>query len=454
MADLIIKSTRILLPNQVFDGFLVIEDGRISELVQHGDIGDNPPLLDVGDDIVMPGLIDSHVHVNEPGRSDWEGFETATRAAAAGGITTVIDMPLNSSPVTTTVAALEEKRQAAQGKLCINCGFHAGIVPGSHVHIPALAEAGVLGFKAFLCHSGIDEFPNVTAEDLDLAMPLIAETGLPLLVHAELPSNEADLSKQLVEAPSSYSAWLTSRPQQWEIDAIQLCIELAKKHDCPLHIVHLAAAEALPLIAAAKHQEIDLTIETCPHYIYFAAEEISDGDVRFKCAPPIREAANNAQLREALASGLINFVASDHSPAPPEVKQADSGNLLQAWGGIASLQFLLPATWHSMKSSGASVYHLSEWLSTTPAKRFGLGHRKGEIAPGYDADITIWDVTADFTVTEDMIHHRHKMTPYLGKTLSGVVKKTIVGWGNCHMMMGSFRISVLGNWCGEPTPSP
>ncbi len=427
MPDLLIRSRRILLPNQVFDGFLLIEDGRISEVVAQHEIDSNIPLIDVGDDVVMPGLIDSHVHINEPGRSDWEGFRTATDAAAAGGITTLIDMPLNSSPVTTTIEALEAKRTAAEGKLRVNCGFHGGIVPGSHSHIPALADAGVLGFKAFLCHSGIDEFPNVTASNLELAMPLIAETGLPLLVHAELPGNEAKYKKQLIEAPASYVAWLASRPQKWEVDAIQLCIEIAERHGCPLHVVHLAAADALPLIEAAKQREIDLTIETCPHYIYFAAEDIPDGDVRFKCAPPIRESSNNARLRDALISGLINFVASDHSPAPPAVKQAESGNLLQAWGGIASLQFLLPATWHVMKSSGISIYHLSEWLSGAPAKRFGFGHRKGEIAPGYDADLTIWDPAAEFTVTEDMIHHRHKMTPYLGEILTGVVKKTIVG---------------------------
>ena len=377
---------------------------------------------DLGDSILMPGVIDAHVHINEPGRTDWEGFDKATLSAAAGGITTIVDMPLNASPVTTTVNALNEKRAASKHKLHVNCGFYGGSIPGNARELEGLIKAGVMGIKCFLAPSGIDEFPLVTERDLEAAMPLLAKYAVPLLVHCELVSACGDL---LHSAPTSYAAYLASRPMKWENDAIALMIRLCRKFNCPVHIVHVSSAEALGMIAMAKKEGLPLTAETCAHYIYFNAEDIPDAQCIYKCAPPIRDAANNLLLKGALKNGVLDFITTDHSPAPPEIKEIGSGNLLKAWGGIAGLQFLLPASWAGLKGL-IPLQKFIPLLTEYPAKFTGTGNYKGKIAIGYDADLVVWDPEEKWIVRAEDILFRHKISPYIGQTLAGVVRQTIV----------------------------
>jgi allantoinase len=368
----------------------------------------------------MAGLIDPHVHINEPGRTDWEGFKTATKAAIAGGLTTLVDMPLNSSPVTTTVKAFEAKLLAANKNLHTNVGFWGGIVPGNEGEIEELIEKGVLGFKAFLTHSGIDDFPNVRENDLRKAMPIIAKYNLPLLVHCELSADSPTDSPNR----SCYKNYLSSRPRKWEDDAISLMIRLCEEYGCRTHIVHLSSSNSIEQIKKAKEKGLPLTVETGQHYLYFSAEEIKDGQTQFKCAPPIREKENNELLWQALKDGLIDFVATDHSPAPPEMKQLLTGDFMKAWGGIASLQFALPVLWTAAKKRSGTICEIAKWLSEKPSMLIGKQATKGRIAQGYDADLLVWDPHKKFIVTEEIIQHKHKMTPYLNKELYGVVEQT------------------------------
>ena len=377
--------------------------------------------VDMGDHIIMPGVIDAHVHINEPGRTEWEGFETATKAAAAGGVTTVVDMPLNASPVTTTTKALEVKLAAAKDQLYVNCGFYGGLIPGNLKDLEPLMNAGVLGIKCFLTHSGIDEFPNVTEEEVDTAMPVIVKHGIHLLAHCELESGTIYISTNT----GSYKEYVAGRPRQWENDAIAMMIRLCRKHRCPTHIVHVSSAEALAMIADAKKEGLPLTAETCSHYIYFNAENIPDKNTLYKCAPPIREKENNEALKQALKTGVLDFITTDHSPAPPDIKEIHSGDLTKAWGGIAGLQFLLPVSWTSLKDL-LSLAEFIPLLTSKPAHFLHLQDRKGKIAVGFDADLTIWDPGERFEVKEDQIHHRHKIGPYTGEQLFGSVKQTIV----------------------------
>ncbi len=379
--------------------------------------------VDYGDAIIMPGIIDAHVHVNEPGRTDWEGFDTATQAAAAGGITTIVDMPLNASPVTTTLLAFEEKLAASKDKLHVNVGFYGGLIPGNCSEIEGLIAAGVLGIKCFLTHSGIDEFPNVRPADLYVAMPLIAKHQVPLLAHCELSTNE--VFPAFEEMPTDYQNYLASRPKQWENEAIDMMIALCQQYDCSTHIVHVSSAEALRSIAEAKALGLPLTAETCPHYILFDAESIPDGATIYKCAPPIRAATNNEQLKLALADGVLDFLATDHSPAPPDLKEIASGNFKKAWGGIAGLQFLLPASFTALKDT-LSIEAFIPLLTSAPARFLGVDNRKGKLAVGFDADITIWNPAASFTLNESHVFHRHRLNPYIGKQLFGIVQQTIV----------------------------
>ncbi|WP_426492382.1 allantoinase AllB [Hymenobacter sp. 102] len=420
MAGYALKSEKIITPSGEVPGYVVVRNGLIAEVLPT-DAVVTVPVHDVGPHAILPGLIDPHVHINEPGRTEWEGFDTATRAALAGGLTTLVDMPLNSAPVTTSVVNLEQKLAATREKLHVNCGFWGGIVPGKAAEVPGLIEAGVLGFKAFLTHSGIDDFPNATEADLRQVMPLLARHGLPLLVHCEL-SQDDDTWKQ--GNRQSYQNYLASRPKAWEDEAVALMIRLCAETGCPVHIVHLSSANSLPAIAAAKAQGLSLTVETGQHYLFFSAEDIPDGQTAYKCAPPIRERANNEQLWQALESGLIDFVATDHSPAPPDLKQLTTGDFTTAWGGIASLQLALPVLWTAAQARGASLSDVVRWLSTNPARLAGQQHRKGRIAPGYDADLLVLDAEASITVTEELLHHRHKVSPYLGRELRGVVQQT------------------------------
>lgn len=439
-----IVSRRIVTADGIKEGCLVVKDGIIAEILPHSNIPKEIEVHDVGSSVVMPGLVDSHVHVNEPGRTEWEGFETATRAAAAGGITTIADMPLNSNPVTTSLSALEEKLAAAKDKLTVDCAFYGGVVPGNSKSLEPLINAGVRGFKCFLIHSGIDDFPNVTEKDLHEAMPILAKHKIPLLVHAELECDDShpeDWSKHC----SSYQAFLNSRPRRWENDAIDLIIKLASEHNCPVHIVHLSSSDAIAAIQKAKASKVQMTVETCPHYLTFAAEEITDGDPRFKCAPPIRERENREKLWGALKDRTIDFVVSDHSPCSPSLKFLDEGNLQKAWGGIAGLQFVLPTTWTQAKERGFSIEQLSELVSLGPAKFLHLDDQKGALKPGYDADIVVWNPEATTKIDASIIHHRHKVTPYDGLHLFGLVEKTFVR-GNLVFDHGKLKGKTTGQF--------
>ena len=414
-----IYSNRCWLDGKLQPATVCIEDNLITEI--HFNKIDGAE--DAGDDILMPGVIDAHVHINEPGRTHWEGFDTATQAAAAGGITTVVDMPLNASPVTTTVNALGEKLQASKNKLHVNVGFYGGLIPGNQNDLEGLMQAGVLGIKCFLTHSGIDEFPNVGEKEIDAAMPIIAKYGLPLLAHCEIFENEVD--NRFLDFPNSYRYYLESRPKKWENDAVDLMIKLCREHNCKTHIVHVSSAEALIKIQQAKEEGLPITAETCAHYIYFNAEDIPDSNCLYKCAPPIREKENNDQLKAALANGVLDFITTDHSPAPPDIKELETGNLLKAWGGIAGLQFLLPAAWTAMKGELA-IEKFIPLLTEHPAKFLQADNRKGKLAVGYDADIVIWNPDEKFEVKPGDILHRYNCSPYNGQKLSGTVQQTIV----------------------------
>ncbi len=425
MNDLAIYSKKCWINQKLQEATIFVKDGLISQISFGKMIPSNGNFEDAGENILMPGVIDAHVHINEPGRTEWEGFKTATLAAAAGGTTTLVDMPLNSTPVTTSKEFLMLKLKATGGKLNVNCGLYGGIVPDNINELEELIQSGVLGIKAFLTHSGIDDFPNVTEKDLEKGMAILSKYDLPLLVHCELEEANLEAQKVLNENPSSYKAYLNSRPKSWENNAIRLMIKLCRKYHCKVHIVHLSSAEALNDIIEAKKEGLPITVETCPHYLLFNGEEIPDGDTRYKCAPPIREKTNNDQLKNAIANGVIDFLTTDHSPAPPEVKELESGNLKKAWGGIASLQFLLPASWSALKEK---IYLESfiPLVTEKPAQFLNLNHRKGFLKEGYDADFVIWNPNEAFAVSEEIIFHRHKTTPYLNRKFFGAVKQTYV----------------------------
>ena len=416
-----------MLPDGTRPATILVDAGKIVAIHSGGprEAAANGHLIDAGTMIVMPGLVDSHVHINEPGRTDWEGFETATRAAAAGGITTLIDMPLNSIPSTTNVAALEAKRHAARGKCYVNIGFWGGVVPGNAGDIVPLAKAGVLGFKSFLSPSGVDEFESVSESDLEQAMPIVASTGLPLLVHAESPAElrPADPAAD----PHQYATWLNSRPPAAEQAAIELLIRLAARTRAHTHIVHLASADAVPALMKARAEGVPITVETCPHYLTFCAEEIHERATAWKCAPPIRERAHRERLWRALQDGHIDLVATDHSPAPPAMKDLEEGNFIKAWGGIASLQISLPVMLTAARLRNIPIERLIAWMSAAPARLAGLNARKGAITVGRDADLVIIDPDRGLTVDASRLYHRHAVTPYDGARLKGLITMTMVG---------------------------
>lgn len=420
MFDLALKSKNTITPEGKTEALVLIRDGRIADLAPI-ETEVSCEVIDLQDKALMPGVIDTHVHINEPGRTDWEGFDTATKAAIAGGLTTLIDMPLNSAPVTTTVANFEEKLAVARQNLHTNCGFWGGVIPGNEKEIEPLIQKGILGFKAFLTHSGIDDFPNATEADLRKVMPILASHNLPLLVHCELSEENDNWRKN---DKRSYQNYLASRPKKWEDDAVALMIRLCEEFNCRTHIVHLSSANSLEQIAAAKAKGLPLTVETGQHYLFFNAEAIPDGQTQYKCAPPIREKENNDQLWEALKTGLIDFVATDHSPAPPDLKQLRSGDFTTAWGGIASLQFALPVLWTAAKKRGLQFNYIARWLSENPSKLAGLENQKGKIAKGFDADLVVLDPEKTFTVTEAGTYHKHKISPYNGLELNGVIEQT------------------------------
>jgi allantoinase len=415
-----IISNRVVLPAGIEPAVVLVQSGKIEAVLKELPKDFDRYINDVGNKLLMPGVIDPHVHINEPGRTEWEGFDSATKAAIAGGVTMLVDMPLNSSPVTITVAALEEKKAATKDKLHTNIGFWGGVIPGNGIEIEKLINNGIAGFKAFLTHSGIDDFPNATEADLRQAMPIIAKYNLPLLVHCEL-SDDIQRSTDMV---CGYQNYLNTRPKMWEDDAIALMIKLCEEFNCRTHIVHLSSADALQQIAQAKAKGLPLTVETGQHYLYFNAEDIRHGQTQFKCAPPIREKANNDLLWQALKDGLIDLVATDHSPATPALKEIESGNFMKAWGGIASIQFALPVLWTAAKKRNCTFNDITKWLCENPAKLAGVQNQKGKIANGFDADLIVVDEEKTFVVDEACCHHRHKVSPYMGETLYGVVEQT------------------------------
>jgi allantoinase len=435
-----VLSRRVVLPDGIRAAAIHVRGGRIVSIGEYRDLTAGVKIIDAGELVVIPGLVDTHVHMNDPGRADWEGVEHATAAAAAGGITTVVDMPLNSIPPTTTVAGLEAKRDAIRGRAAVDVGFWGGVVPGNVADLEPLARAGVLGFKCFLAPSGVPEFEHVTEADLRRACPVIAALGLPLLVHAEWPDA---LRVPNVALPRQYATWLASRPPAAEQRAIELLVDLAVDFGIRIHLVHLACADALNTLRAARARGLPITVETCPHYLTFAAEEIADGGTPFKCAPPVREREQRERLWQGLADGDIDIVASDHSPAPPSMKSADTGDFLSAWGGIASLQLSLPAVWTGASTRGFSMLDIVRWMSAAPAGLAGSSDRKGAIAAGRDADLVIFDPDDEFVVDPAQLRHRHPLTPYAGRTLRGRVRTTILR-GECIYQDGELLSRTSG----------
>jgi allantoinase len=426
--DLIVRGKRVIAPEGERAAAVHIRGSAIMAITAFDQVPPGVPVHDAGDAVVMPGIVDTHVHINEPGRTEWEGFSTATRAAAAGGVTTLIEMPLNSIPATTTAASFREKLAAAVGKLSVDTGFWGGVVPENVAELKPLWDAGVFGFKCFLVPSGVDEFASVNEAGLRAALPELAALNAPLLAHAELPGPIDDAIAKLPKSasPKRYATWLASRPHEAEDQAIALLIRLAREFKARVHVVHLASSDSIAQLRQAKAAGLALSVETCPHYLSFAAEDIPDAATEFKCAPPIRSRENREKLWAGLGDGTIDFIATDHSPCPPAMKLPEEGDFLRAWGGIASLQLSLPAVWTQAHSRGYPVSRLAEWLCAGPARLAGLTGRKGAIAVGCDADLVIWNPDATFRVDAARLHHRHKVTPYAGRELAGVVETTFL----------------------------
>lgn len=425
-----ISSKKMFINGAVKAATLLIDQGLIVDVLAYHNVPAGCDHLDVGELMVLPGLVDSHVHINEPGRTEWEGFNTATQAAAAGGITTVIDMPLNCIPVTTDMASLEAKLACLKDQMWVDVGFHGGVIPDNSEHLSAMMDAGIKSFKAFMIDSGVDEFPASDYHTLDTAMPILAAGGATLLVHAELDPQQSD--QEAPDDVSSYQAFLDSRPDAWETDAIATVIELAAKHQCAVHVVHLSSCEALQMIAEAKAQDIPITAETCPHYLTLAAETIPDGDARFKCCPPIRDKNNQNQLWQGLENGTIDFIVSDHSPCTPALKLLEQHNLWQAWGGISSLQFGLSLIWTAIQQRGYGIEHLVRWMCEKPAELVGLDHCKGRIAVGYQADLVIWDPTQKQVIDAKQTYHKHKASAYEQVEVLGRVEQTLLAGNNIY----------------------
>ncbi len=417
----------MLTPRGVEPATVLVRAGRITGVHAWNDAPRDAELHDFGDAVLLPGLVDTHVHINEPGRTEWEGFWTATRAAAAGGVTTLVDMPLNCVPETIDVEALEAKRLAAHGKTWVDWAAWGGVVRGNADKLKPLAHAGVPGFKCFLIDSGVEGFAWADERELRLVMAELQGTGLPLLAHAEAAGPVSAATHTLNDAGADwrrYATHLASRPDEAEVEAIALLLRLAEEFATPVHIVHLASARAVPMLAAARRRGVPVTVETCAQYLWFAAEAIPDGATEYKCAPPIRSAENREALWRALEEGVIDFVATDHSPCPPEMKHRDEGRFDKAWGGIASLGLALPVLWTAMERRGLPLEHIGTWMGTGPARLAGLTGKKGAIAEGADADFAVFDPGAEWTVTPDDLHFRHKLSPYLGAELRGRVLET------------------------------
>lgn len=414
----VVASRRTLTGSRLQDACVVVENGAIARVVPRAQKGALVVDRDLGDLVLMPALTDSHVHVNEPGRTAWEGYESATRAALKGGVMTLADMPLNSIPVTTSMDAFEQKVRATEGKLYVDVAFWGGVVPGNAAELAPMAKAGVKGFKCFLCPSGIDEFPNADRAVLREAMPILKAARVPLLVHAELelPLRDVDVDAD----PRAYRTYLHSRPKEWEDKAVELVVDMVRETGCRAHIVHLSSSSALPILRAAKREGLPITAETCPHYLCLTAEEIDDGATSFKCAPPIRERENRELLWAALDEGVIDFVVTDHSPCTPDLKKPVEGDFMAAWGGIASLELGLAAVWSEARRRGHDLATVHRWLSVGPAALIGVPHATFEI--GARADLVAFDMDAPLVVDAKKLAHKNPVSAYQGRTLTGVVR--------------------------------
>lgn len=442
MSTLALRSRRLLLPDGPRPGTLRLRDGRVEAVLPWE--AAPPEVLDEGEAVILPGLVDGHVHVNEPGRTEWEGWWTATRAAALGGVVALVDMPLNSLPVTTTRAALAEKIAATAGKLHVDVGFWGGVVPGNRGELAPMAAAGARGFKAFTCPSGIDEFPPCGEEELRAAMPELRRCGVPLLVHAEL---EGELRAAAAFERDDYRAWLHSRPPEWEDRAVAMVARLVEETGCAAHIVHLSSAGALRIVREAKARGLPLSAETCPHYLVLTAEEVPRGATEFKCAPPIREGRNRDALWAALRDGTLDMVVTDHSPCLPALKRQDSGDFLDAWGGIASLQLGLSSVWTEARRRGVDLGRLSTWMSAAPARLAGLP--APVLRPGASADLVVFEPETSFAVRPEDLAHRHPTTPWAGRLLRGRVRHTL--------LRGEFLVrdgAIVGPPRGRPLLDP
>jgi allantoinase len=452
--DLVLRSRRVVTPDGVRSASVSVRDGSIQAIAALDARVEATRDVDLGELVLMPGLVDTHVHANDPGRSDWEGFRTATRAAAAGGVTTVVDMPLNSIPPTVDPPGLAAKRAAAEGKLWVDVGLWGGVVPGNARFLRELSAAGLPGFKCFLLPSGVDEFREVNEADLRTALPILAELGSILLVHAEAPGPIAAAEARVRAAkadPRSYASYLATRPPAAELEAIELLVRLCRDTGARIHIVHFACADALDALRSARAEGLPISAETCPHYLFFAAETIEDGATAFKCAPPIRERRHAHALREALVEGVLDHLVSDHSPCVPELKRIRSGDFFEAWGGIASLQLGLSIAWTLAETTGISLEQIARWMCQRPAELAGLGRRKGAIVAGLDADFAVFDPEVRFTVRGRELAQRHPITPYEGQRLRGKVRQSYLR-GQIAYDTDRFSEQPLGVLLGQGRP--
>jgi allantoinase len=448
------RSKRVVTPEGVRAASVQVLDGRVVRVGEYEEVPSGAPVEDAGEWVLMPGVVDTHVHINEPGRTQWEGFESATKAAAAGGITTVVDMPLNSIPPTTTPRGLLTKREVMDGRLSVDVGLWGGAVPentsGDSKGLTRVLAEGALGFKCFMAPSGVDEFPYVRPDDLRAALRQLHGTEAVFMVHAELPGPLDAAAESMAREvpppdPRRYATYVKSRPRAAEDEAIALLYTLCKETRTPVHVVHLSSSGALPILAKARDEGVPLTAETAPHYLFFDAEDIDDGATWFKCAPPIRERENRDRLWKALDDGLINMVVSDHSPCTPDLKNTSTGDFMSAWGGIAGLQFSLAAVHTEAHARGFGIERVVSWMCAAPARHAGIHTRKGSIAPGYDADFVMFDPDALVTVAPPFeVHHRNKLTPYQGRTLRGVVRATWLRGQRIYD--GTSFVSPSGRW--------
>ncbi len=427
MSELYVVGERVLCEGELCARAVHVVNGKIRAVTTREAVPEGAPRVDAGTHVVLPGVVDTHVHINDPGRDSWEGFETATRAAAKGGVTTVVDMPLNSIPSTISLTALHAKARALEGRAHVDVGLTGGVVPENPGALAELFAEGVLAFKCFLAESGVSEFSHVNEAELRIGMRILAEVGAPLFVHAELPGPLDAAARALGAAdPRAYATFLASRPRSAEDAAVALVVRLCQETRARAHIVHLSSSDALALVLRAKESGAPFSAETCPHYLTFAAEDVPDGATAFKCCPPVRERENQDRLWAALRSGVLDQVVTDHSPSTVDLKCSDSGDFMRAWGGISSLQLGLAAVWTEARRRGLSLPEVSRLMSEAPAALVGLTGRKGKIAPGYDADLCFFDPDAPFSVAAAELEHKNKLTPYDGRSLTGRVVRTLL----------------------------